>query len=97
MITAYVELGEVCRLSVDGHATGSPEVCAGVSAVVYALAGYLTNRVPEAEIRLDSGRAQISCRGQRAMFEMAWIGLAQIEKAHPEFIRVECGRELEAV
>ncbi len=82
---------------VTGHAAGSPEACAGVSAIVYALAGYLENArrgglVKVKEMRLDSGDARLEWLGQpktRAAFDMAVVGLAQIAEKYPEVVRVE--------
>ena len=52
MTTGYAELeGGRCLLVLDGHATGSPSVCAAISGLVYALAGYLTNA--EREVRAE--------------------------------------------
>ncbi len=84
-------------VTVTGHAAGSSEACAGVSAIVYALAGYLENArrdrlVNIKEVRLDSGDARLEWLGQpraRAAFDMAVVGLAQIAEKYPEAVRVE--------
>ena len=85
---------------VAGHAGYSSEgndiVCAGVSAVVYALLGFLHN-VPDRKERLtasiDSGETMIFWRGVSeditAAFHMAVIGLAQIARKYPDFVSVE--------
>ena len=80
-------------LSAKGHATGSVEVCAAISAIVYALAGYLMNhdikisqqRMEDADVLLDF--AGDDCTA--AAFEMAVIGLAQIGRQYPEFLQVD--------
>ncbi len=87
-------------LLVAGHAgysnTGQDIVCAGVSAVVYALLGFLHN-ISDWENRLttavNSGEAVILWRGNceeiDAAFRMTVIGLVQIAGAYPRYIRVE--------
>ena len=98
MTSAYVELeGGRCLLALDGHATGSPEMCAAISGIVYALAGYLANAERDgfAEVyrmELESGKVRIHCHGDdrvTAACEMAIIGLRQLEQAHPELVHVE--------
>ncbi len=86
-------------LMLTGHATGSEKVCAAASGIVYALAGYLENqraagKVKLVEMRLDSGDTRMEWQGTRgteAAYEMAVIGLAQIAKAEPDYIKVEVG------
>lgn len=102
MTQVYAERsGNRCILSAKGHATGSVEVCAAVSGILYALAGYLTNalreryiefyenRVEEADVLLDFNGDDCTV----AAFEMAVIGLAQIGQQYPEFLRVEHVKE----
>ena len=98
MTQGYAELeGGRCLLALDGHATGSPEVCAAISGIVYALAGYLTNagRDGFAEVyrmELESGKVRIHCHGDdrvTAACEMAVIGLRQLEQEYPDCIRME--------
>ena len=82
-------------LSARGHSTGSPEVCAGVSAILYALLGFLEN-CPDKEIfyrETGSGHVTLDCQGGatvRAAFDMANIGLLQIQAKHPDYISVDC-------
>ena len=98
MTQVYAELeGGRCLLALDGHATGSPEMCAAISGIVYALAGYLSNgeRDGFAEVyhmELESGRVRIHCRGDdrvTAACEMAIIGLGQLGKARPDLIQMD--------
>lgn len=89
----YEAQGDRCLLSVRGHAVGSEAVCAAVSGLVYALAGYLVNceGVLLYNKVLDSGQALLHFRGEegaQAAFQMAVIGLAQIAKAHPAQVEV---------
>ena len=60
--------GWTYRLTAVGHATGRPEVCAAVSAVVYALGGYLKNleaagAVTLGNFLLESGAAELEADG----------------------------------
>lgn len=78
------------RLSAAGHATGSKEVCAAVSAIVYALAGYLKNleKSGAVELRsfmLESGAAEIEAEGEaaRAPFGVTAVGLMQVAARYP--------------
>ncbi len=92
--------GKRCILTARGHATGSVAVCAAISGIVYALAGYLVNAQAEKRVeiltqRLESGDAALEFladAGAAEAFSMAVIGLLQIQKAHPELVLVE-GRE----
>lgn len=85
------------RLTAVGHATGRPEVCAAVSAIVYALGGYLKNleQAGAAELHgfmLESGAAELEADGWdgvQAAFGMAAVGLLQIAAKYPDQISVD--------
>lgn len=84
------------KLTAVGHAAGSPEVCAAVSAIVYALGGCLKNleaagTVELRALTLESGCAEIEAAGQesRIAFEMAAVGLMQIAAKYPELVQAE--------
>lgn len=83
------------KVRAKGHAEGSPEVCAAVSGLLYALAGYLENGDGMMNIitrRMESGNVSLDFEGgirAEAVYNMALIGLLQIEKSHPEYIKVE--------
>lgn len=86
--------GEYC-LQLSGHATGSTQVCAAISGIVYALAGWVQNyRVHQnrpPEILLESGETVIRAWGNVCVgtaFELAEVGLLQIAKAYPEYLRM---------
>lgn len=98
MTRVYAERdGRHCILRAKGHATGSEQVCAAVSGILYALAGYLTNAMRERyvevyEYRMDSGDVLLDFNGDEgttAAFEMAAIGLMQIAQGCPELVGVE--------
>lgn len=86
-------------LSVKDHATGSPVVCAAVSGLCYALAGYLANAedVTVYNRRMEPGDVLLHFRGDQqaqGAFEAVVIGLLQMEKKYPELVRVETPLEL---
>lgn len=102
MTSVYAQRsGNRCILSAQGHATGSPEVCAAVSGILYALAGYLANAIRERYIefygnRMESGNVLLDFNGDdctAVAFEMAVVGLQQIAQEHPKFLRVEYQEE----
>ena len=92
----------VYALRAEGHAEGSPAVCAGISGILWALAGWVEN-APErgggltAACRLDSGSADCLLLAEtdaarsaaRAVWDMTLIGLMQISRKYPEALRVE--------
>lgn len=94
MTRAEVELrGDRYLLTVEGHAEGSVAVCAAVSAIVYALSGYVFNAAGHVKAlecnELRSGRARIECTADAsvgAAFRMAGIGLTQVARAYPLFL-----------
>lgn len=85
-----------CRLTAVGHATGNPAVCAAVSGLVYALAGYLKNleragAVTLGQLRLEPGDAVVEASGSAACppFGMAAVGLMQIAEKYPKQVNVK--------
>lgn len=97
MTRVYAEKdGDRYQIFARGHATGSPEVCAAISGILYALLGYVKNAQDGSTLaysdRISSGNVAIDFRGgesAEAVFDMAVIGLCQIEKSCPEYIHVE--------
>lgn len=80
-------------ISATGHATGSVEVCAAISGLLYALCGYLQNseNVSDVSFKLCDADASVSFYGEaeaRAVYEMTLIGLLQIEQTNKEYISV---------
>lgn len=86
-------------LSVLGHANygeyGKDIVCAGVSALVQALIGWIEENHYKAEcISVDTkaGEVIISCDGGEdiaAVFHMTAIGLAQIADCYPDHVHIK--------
>ena len=84
---------------IDGHATGSAEVCAGVSALMYSLEGYLRNH--EDELFLHSAKVdkpgwayimfelEDPSKYIKGAFEMFVIGSLQIADSYPDYCQVE--------
>ena len=92
----YLRDGGTHKLSVQGHAGwsqhGNDIVCAGVSAISFALLGYLHNAGSDiAEAQADSGNLLIECSdGERVTtaFDMAMVGYLQIAKKYPQCVDV---------
>ena len=93
----YDRDGEMHTLFVRGHAgyaeKGQDIVCAGVSAIVYALIGWLENNL-EAYVDIDetSGYVSISCEGDEkveAVFYMAAIGIENIANTYPDHVDID--------
>lgn len=86
------------RLILTGHAGhakhGDDIVCAGVSATVYNLLGWLENHSEELEhiqTSVDSGDVEIVCIGGESVataFELTAIGLEQIAQRYPECVDI---------
>lgn len=95
MTTATISLGKwkhsICA---QGHAEGSPEVCAAITCLLYSLGGYLVNYDPVliSNWKMESGDVQLECertQGVDAAFAMTAIGLLQLEKQYPQYIHVK--------
>ena len=86
--------GGLHELHMRGHATGDETVCAGASGIAYALLGTLENlgsHVSYYEHEMESGNLWVCAGGDervKTVFFMAQIGFMQIEKSHPELIKV---------
>ena len=110
MTTIYAERdGNRCILSAKGHARADGaedgealegvQVCAAVSALLYALAGYLANamedpmrRLEMFSHRLDSGDVYLDFAGDlecMAAFEAVVVGLAQVARRYPARVKLE--------
>lgn len=98
MTRVYAErAGERCVLTAEGHATGSEQVCAAVSGLLFALAGYLVNAEREGRAKLremvmEDGRARFDfdCDDHAAeAFKITVIGLKQLSESYGEYIKTE--------
>lgn len=84
------------RVRITGHATGSPEVCAAVSAVAQTLETALLYLDPEEyEATISSGDVEIAAAGLGviAAYDVAALSLERIAKSHPELVRVRWEEE----
>lgn len=79
------------RIVCSGHATGSEQVCAAVSGLVTALAGYLVNKNQNGILKLDmeSGNCDIEFEGADEAFEMTKIGLLQISESYKAYFVID--------
>lgn len=82
-------------LTVTGHACYNPGndiVCAGVSAITFALLGWLLNSGADYSAHYESGECAIRCRRTRdtdTAFDLAVIGFAQIAECYPDNVTIE--------
>lgn len=92
---AHIKKGETCHIKVCGHATKAPHgfdiVCAGISALVQALAIYVLKICPLAYVRIESGDAYIKADDKSGdifkLFDMTFCGICEIQKQYPEYIK----------
>lgn len=96
---AYICRNGRCVLRADGHAAycpGSDIVCAGVSALMCALAGALDTLGAQGVQRtLSAGHAAIAANDRtdvRAAFTVAVTGLRQLAEAYPGHVAEDTGR-----
>lgn len=81
-------------ISAKGHAEGDdPRVCAGISAILYALAGLLDNtpEIKTEQADLESGDAIVRFSGDteaETAYRMTLIGLMQIAESYPGYMEV---------
>ena len=90
---------DACRLSLRGHATGDPAVCAAASALVFALAGYVRDR-GKGETEQESGRARVDCgrdAGTDGAFDAVLSGLEQLQRRYPQLVEVSYGGRAEEI
>ena len=96
MTKIFCELGEDLVLELDGHATGSPEACAGISALVEALGSYIEadkghHLYAVHECRVEPGSCTFRVKGDETateVYRLVCIGLAQIAMACPEQVSI---------
>lgn len=94
MCEVLIVEGTHMMVRAEGHATGSEACCAGISTLLYALAGFLKNdeRAEIYETTLEEAKANIVFTGAKwakGALEMTKIGFLQLEKAYPECMKVE--------
>jgi uncharacterized protein YsxB (DUF464 family) len=99
IIARYEKDGDLHNLSVNGHAgyaiKGQDIVCSGVSAIVYALIGWLENNEENAvftSIDEGNGEVVITCEGNEntaTAFYMAAIGIDNIANTYPAHVTID--------
>lgn len=83
-----------CTMIAKGHAdyaeSGKDIVCAGITAIIYALAGFLINDGGTLdELQMEPGYTKISADGDvLAAFRQAYYGLLHIQQKFPENLEV---------
>ena len=95
MTNVYLEQdGNRYTVSSQGHATGSPEVCAAASCLIYTLAGWLRNStVVVLQERLDEDADAFlqyysDGAGGETVFDMICVGFLQLAQQYPAYISV---------
>lgn len=98
MIRIYAARREGCyRLYAEGHASPLPDreaVCAGVSALVEALARFAAENTECRHLRwsAEPGRFFLACRGGLGRaFDVVLTGLAGIAENYPQHVTLFCG------
>lgn len=94
----YRREGGIHSLSMDGHADyaehGADIVCAGASAIVCSLLGWLENNSEDlsyCDCDAHSGNLRIECEGgerTEAVFDMTIIGLLQLEGGYRDHVQI---------
>lgn len=88
-VTLYC--GDSYSVRCRGHATGSPELCAAISCLMFTAAGWLHN-TQDAELiyeKLDSGDAYLRWHGGKWLYDLLKIGFLQLQKTDPGKISVK--------
>lgn len=86
----------VYRIECRGHATGSQETCSAISALVYALKGYIDNGyggVIKRNTTIGDGYISLEFSGgaqAEAIFDVVALGLMQLESAYDgEYVKIQ--------
>ena len=76
----------------EGHATGSAEVCAAVSALMQALEGWLQaeKAVVIHEMRMEPGDCELCFSGDcEQAFSLICVGFLRLQATAPELVQAE--------
>lgn len=84
-------VGEKSTIICEGHATGSREMCAAVSCLVYSTIGWLNNSDCIHAEQIKPGYAEISFagKGTDVLCQFLTVGFLQLEQYDSEHISVE--------
>lgn len=96
----YARDGDAHELTISGHAGyaehGHDIVCAGVSALAFALLGYLEEYEDEVEELdgpiVENGSVYISCKGNENIataFQVVVGGLKQISNSYSDYVEIQ--------
>lgn len=101
MTKIYLEQdGSRYRVSATGHATGSAEVCAAVSVLMFTLTGWLENYggddtgddpITFIDVKLEPGDALVEFSGgapAEAVFNFMAVGFLQLQNGYKDYISV---------
>lgn len=97
MIRAELTTGpKTRRLTLLGHATGEPAVCAAASTLVFALAGWLQEqkgadlafRLSPGDAWIESGRTPLT----DGAFDLVATALGQLERSYPNHLALQTER-----
>lgn len=81
----------VFRIVIEGHATGSTEVCAAVSCLAYTAAEYLDRHDDRKEVvDLTDGHGELVFR-DKALYDIISTGLEMLADNFPEYIFCQIG------
>ena len=83
------EDGDVHSIEATGHATGSTDVCAAISALIESLAIY-AEKFAEKMITevIEDGNVRLAFKGARAGFVFTTMGLEAIAESYPDYLVV---------
>lgn len=94
MTQIYAEKnGNQYKIFAKGH-TGDIETCNYITGILYALAGYIQNNkeIQIGQMRMEKGNVSIAFWGDNAAeaaFDMAIIGLLQLENSYPDSVQID--------
>ena len=94
MTQVRLHYGAEMRVEADGHATGSPALCAAVSCLAYTLKGWLANAedVIVTENSMEDGSICFAWgggAGSETVMDFLMVGFIELMETEPERITVE--------
>ncbi len=82
------EPNRLCLIGHAGYHAGNDIVCAAISALVYALVGYLDSSGADYICDIGDGAATVECETHTMAFETVLAGLRMIAAEYPENLQV---------
>lgn len=83
--------GDTLCIRADRHASGSTEVCAAASCLMYTLAGWVEQSADRGNYEIGDASAIVRLKDGEAaaeIFSFARIGFRQLAASYPKFIRI---------